>query len=64
MIDYRKVLVGMAGGVVLAARLDLHAFNFAREKDPSAKFDFKKAVPRWIEGALGGAIVAMGWQAS
>ena len=53
-----KAIIGAAiTGFLVAARLDYHAYMQA---PPGTPFDFKKAVPRWLEGAFLGALAAIG----
>lgn len=54
MIDPKRIVVGAIGGFIAAVVVDLHAWGGG---DP---FNWKKAIARWIAGAVTGAAGAAG----
>ena len=50
-MDYKKLIISVLTGLITAIGVDLHAYSDAPKGTP---FDFQKAIPRWIFGALAG----------
>lgn len=53
-MDTHKVIVGALGGLIAAVGVDLHAWGGGEP------FNWRKAISRWIGGAIGGAALALG----
>lgn len=59
-MNWKKVSAAALGGLALAIRLDYHAWK----QNPTLKFDWYAALPRYIQGAFLGALTAIGLMAS
>ena len=56
----QKLAAGAIAGFVTAAGVDFHAWQSDGYAFSWAKsFDLKKAVPRWIGGAITGALIVL-----
>lgn len=53
----KKIIAGAVGGFVSAFLVDLDAWKASVATD---KFDWAKAVKRWVAGAISGAITVFG----
>jgi len=53
------IALSVGVGLVSAVQTDMSSYKRAKRSDPTAKFDWGVAVPRWIKGALTGAIGAV-----
>lgn len=51
---------GAMSGVVAAAAVDIAAFRSWRSFDEAAAYEWKLAAWRWFQGAVWGALVAVG----
>lgn len=61
MMFLQHVGLGAAIGFVTAMGVDLHAYS---DSPDGTKFNWSKAVARWICGAIGGATLAIGGSAA
>lgn len=55
----KKVAVSALAGFISALMIDLDKWKHA---DANAKFDWALALKRWLMGALGGVLTALGLQ--
>lgn len=53
----------VVGGIAGGAAADLREYRKAKKQDPSVKFDYSEAWPRWFAGGMaglaGGTVLAM-----
>ena len=54
------VVRGALSGLVAAAIVDVHAFMRWRSVQEAIAFDWRTAALRWAQGAVGGALMAVG----
>lgn len=52
---------GAVTGIVTAAAVDISAFRSWKSFDDVARYDWKVAAFRWVQGAILGALVAAGF---
>lgn len=56
----KTALLGAAGGALAAARVDYAAFKSWKDVHEAMQYNWWTAVWRWFQGAVGGAIGALG----
>jgi hypothetical protein len=55
MLNSKAVIAGAVSGLIAAILVDVDAWRTGQ-----GAFNLKKAIPRWIGGAVAGAIAALG----
>ncbi len=54
------IVKGAISGTLAAASVDINAFRQWKSFDDAAAYDWKKAIFRWVQGAIVGALSAAG----
>lgn len=57
---HSHILNGAISGALAAASVDINAFRQWKSFDDAAAYDWKKALFRWVQGAIVGALSAAG----
>ena len=60
-LAHNQLVRGAASGIVTAAIVDIGAFRGWKTWHDAATYDYKLASWRWFQGAVLGALTALGW---
>lgn len=55
-----SIVAGALTGIAAAAVVDVAAFRSWKNADEALRYDWKTAAWRWFQGAVSGAMVALG----
>lgn len=56
-----KLVQGALSGLLAAMVVDIHAFSKWRDYNQFAEFSYKLMLVRWLQGAISGALLALGY---
>ncbi len=58
-----NLVKGALSGLLAAVVVDIHAFTKWRDYDKFSEFNYKLMLTRWLQGAVMGALGALGYNA-